>query len=132
MLRMSVLAHIELCVKMSLKWYGRPMQQCFLSRSRFTPCIYMSMKGGLSVTGDCQCSYTGIKIHIFSSSLTWTLASIFICLRYALIHAHVFSFIHNAVVEWFSHSFDVCTQKKTTIFRNLNFGNQHNGRLHKT
>ena len=52
---MSVPAPIELCVK----WYGR--HQCFLSRSRFTPCL--SMEGGLSVImvmEDCQCSYTGL------------------------------------------------------------------------
>ena len=51
----SVPAPIELCVK----WYGR--HQCFLSRSRFTPCL--SMEGGLSVImvmEDCQCSYTGL------------------------------------------------------------------------
>ena len=53
--RLSVPAPIELCVK----WYGR--HQCFLSRSRFTPCL--SMEGGLSVImvmEDCQCSYTGL------------------------------------------------------------------------
>ena len=33
------------------------MHQCFLSRSRFTP--LMSMESGLSITGDCQCFYTG-------------------------------------------------------------------------
>ena len=49
--RLSVLVPIELCVKK----YG--MHQCFLSRSRFTP--LMSMERGLSVMGDCQCSYTG-------------------------------------------------------------------------
>ena len=46
---------LELCVK----WYGR--HQCFLSRSRFTPCL--SMEGELSVImvmEDCQCSYTGL------------------------------------------------------------------------
>ena len=51
----SVPAPIELCIK----WYGR--HQCFLSRSRFTPCL--SMEGGLSVImvmEDCQCSYTGL------------------------------------------------------------------------
>ena len=35
------------------------MHQCFLSRSRFTPC--MSMEGGLSVMGDCECFYTGFR-----------------------------------------------------------------------
>ena len=39
------LAPIELCVK----WCG--MNQCFLLRSQFTPCV--SMEGGLSVMGDC-------------------------------------------------------------------------------
>ena len=34
------------------------MYQCFLSRSRFTPC--MSMEEGLSFMGDCQCSYTAM------------------------------------------------------------------------
>ena len=32
---------------------------CFSSRSRFTTC--MPMKGGISVMGDCQCSYAGIS-----------------------------------------------------------------------
>ena len=36
------------------------MHQCFLSRSRFTP--LMSMESGLSVTGDCQCFYTGLNL----------------------------------------------------------------------
>ena len=49
--RLSVPAPIELCVK----WYG--VHHCFLLRSHFTP--FMSMEGGLSVIGDCQCSYTG-------------------------------------------------------------------------
>ena len=53
--RVPKIESIELCVK----WYGR--HQCFLSRSRFTPCL--SMEGGLSVImvmEDCQCSYTGL------------------------------------------------------------------------
>ena len=54
---LSILAPIELCVK----WYV--MHQRILSRSRITPC--MSMKGGLSVMGDCQCAYTGHLIYFF-------------------------------------------------------------------
>ena len=50
--RFSVLWPIEPCGY----WCGT--LQCFLSRSRFTPCV--SMEGGLSVMGDCQCFYTGL------------------------------------------------------------------------
>ena len=42
--------------------------KCFLSRTRFTPC--MSVEGGLSVMGDCQCSYTGFMFSIANLLLT--------------------------------------------------------------